>query len=369
MAATDIGEREKMVKELAKTRASIRKKHRALKTGKMENEIAMESRFKPIVDPLRRIAERAERDEIERDEIKREMIKRDAIDASPVTTSVEEKWNEEKWKEEELTPAWKKPKVKRIRARRRLDVVSTPPNVHPIERDPFARGETEEEMFEPENLESSSTFKTPVKPTSRISQDYEMPHGRLGPLGRKYLGALLGGEAPNEIDHVYGVYMSAKGAMLGNRRFNIDADDSILIDEIKYIGTPGLYELIFMKNPDSLIYTEKDKLTYKSILLTTNAHKRDHDPKKSVLGNKGYKYKFVIAPLIHGSSAKKMGAGRVPSTMRVTNDRIDYIHWDDPNELVDRLRLLDASRRAGNNAHENEILSIIEELRETGAIV
>ncbi|XP_011869582.1 PREDICTED: uncharacterized protein LOC105562976 [Vollenhovia emeryi] len=55
--------------------------------------------------------------------------------------------------------------------------------------------------------------------------------------------------------------------------------------------------------------------------------------------------------------------------MTLNNNAIDYVHWDDPNELVDRLRLLDASRRASHNAHDNEMLSIIEELREAGFIV
>jgi len=49
--------------------------------------------------------------------------------------------------------------------------------------------------------------------------------------------------------------------------------------------------------------------------------------------------------------------------------RLITLHWDDPNELVDHLRLLDASHRAGNNAHDNEILSIIEEFREAGLII
>jgi len=48
---------------------------------------------------------------------------------------------------------------------------------------------------------------------------------------------------------------------------------------------------------------------------------------------------------------------------------IDYVHWDDPNKLVDHLRLLDASHQAGNNAHDNEMLSIIEELREASLII
>jgi len=46
------------------------------------------------------------------------------------------------------------------------------------------------------------------------------------------------------------------------------------------------------------------------------------------------------------------------------------MHWDDLNELVDHLWLLEASRQnAGHNAHDNEMLSIIEELREAGIII
>jgi len=55
--------------------------------------------------------------------------------------------------------------------------------------------------------------------------------------------------------------------------------------------------------------------------------------------------------------------------MMLNDNAIDYAHWDDPNELVNLLRLLDASQRAGNNAHDNEMLSIIEELREAGFII
>ncbi|KYN21765.1 hypothetical protein ALC57_05866 [Trachymyrmex cornetzi] len=50
-------DREKVAKEIAKTSDSIRKKYRALKTGKMNEDIALERRFKPIVDPLKQIVE------------------------------------------------------------------------------------------------------------------------------------------------------------------------------------------------------------------------------------------------------------------------------------------------------------------------
>ena len=53
----------------------------------------------------------------------------------------------------------------------------------------------------------------------------------------------------------------------------------------------------------------------------------------------------------------------------MNENKIDYVHWNDSNELVDRLRLLEASRQADHNAHNNEILYIIEELREAGLII
>lgn len=47
---------------------------------------------------------------------------------------------------------------------------------------------------------------------------------------------------------------------------------------------------------------------------------------------------------------------------------VDYVHWNDPKELVDRLRLLIESKCVGHTGHDNEINSILEELREDGII-
>jgi len=45
------------------------------------------------------------------------------------------------------------------------------------------------------------------------------------------------------------------------------------------------------------------------------------------------------------------------------NYRPEYIYWDDPNELVERLRLITAAYQAGNTAHCDEMMSILKELR------
>ena len=45
--------REKIAREIEKTSDSICKKHRALKTGRIETGIALGRRFKPLIEPLR----------------------------------------------------------------------------------------------------------------------------------------------------------------------------------------------------------------------------------------------------------------------------------------------------------------------------
>ena len=70
-----------------------------------------------------------------------------------------------------------------------------------------------------------------------------------------------------------------------------------------------------------------------------------------------------------GCAGTRQGRGLpIDESMTVTDNAIDYVYWDDPNELVDRLGLLVASRAAGHTGHDNEITSIVEELREDGRI-
>ncbi|KAL6268120.1 hypothetical protein P5V15_001210 [Pogonomyrmex californicus] len=78
------------------------------------------------------------------------------------------------------------------------------------------------------------------------------------------MGVLLSGDRQSEIDHIYGVYFDEGGSMLGDKRFNVAIDDSVIVGDARYPDTPSLYELIFKRFPDDV--TENDKQTYKSIL-------------------------------------------------------------------------------------------------------
>ena len=55
------------------------------------------------------------------------------------------------------------------------------------------------------------SFETSLRRTLRTSQGRETLHSRLGPLGQKYVGALLA----SGVDHVFGVYYDEGGTMLG----------------------------------------------------------------------------------------------------------------------------------------------------------
>lgn len=79
------------------------------------------------------------------------------------------------------------------------------------------------------------------------------------------------------------------------------------------------------------------------------------------------KYCKIIKPFFSSKTKLKTG-GYIPICKKYKSDT-DYVYWDDPNELIERLKLLIASQSAGNTNHDNEILSIIEELKESGIIL
>ncbi|KYN02981.1 hypothetical protein ALC62_06186 [Cyphomyrmex costatus] len=366
-SSTELKDLERIAKQIAKTSDSIRKKHRALKTGKINEDIALEKHFKPVVEPLKQIIENTAAGE------KSQPIKKEVN----VTKYKNTKKKENLKKMLQLTPSKQRTKESNVT----LDssnYASSEPRKLSYER---SHVPAVEDVYETPN----EPLETLVKQSLQTRQFHEELNIQLGPLGQKYVNMLLGGDREKAIDRVYGVYLNENGTMLGDKRFDIDTNDFVIIDGVKYKGTPGLYELIFKRIPDDAIYTENDKLAYKSILLATNAHRRSHNADNPILGNKGYKYKNIITPVVSGKrqvgtgipcarnlndkSGKRVGEGVIPLEMTLNDNKIDYVHWDDPNELVDRLRLLEASRQAAHNAHDNEILSIIEKLRETGLII
>jgi len=70
----------------------------------------------------------------------------------------------------------------------------------------------------------------------------------LGSLSQKYVGAILTGDRESDMDRTYGIYLDKDKMMFGSKRFDVDKADNIIIDGVRYVGTPGLYELIFRES-------------------------------------------------------------------------------------------------------------------------
>lgn len=184
----------------------------------------------------------------------------------------------------------------------------------------------------------------------------------------------------DELDTLYGPYKDFNNEWkFGDSNITIN-DDKIQIRNQIWALTPGLFSLMFHKTPTG--YDKSELQIYKKILFNTNAHKRDYRADGQIKGTRAYKYKHIIKKLFKENAQTSLPISLSTSTtrnrrkdnymgdglMNFNSCKANYIYWDDPNELVDRLRLLLASQAAGHTNHNNEIVSIIEELYEANII-
>ena len=277
--------KKKLLEHIIKTRNTIRKKYKALKSGRIEEEIKLEDTFKPITKPLKELVKRTKNEPS--DTIKSELLQ---------PKYLEKEVGDENPEYFETPTSHKQTSMKKTTSRRQILPRYTPLPIQYIDREPLQ-----------------------------------------GPIA-DYL-QLYSTQSP-EVDSRYGLRYNKYGEWkVGNSSVEI-SEDSINISGKTYNYTPGLLELLVMKDPNREKITDEDLQNYKSILLDTSAHKRGYDTRKQTRGNAGVKYKNIIKDLLNS----KKGGG----LMQVIDKNINHVlYWNDPNELVDRLRLLIATQQAG----------------------
>lgn len=198
-------------------------------------------------------------------------------------------------------------------------------------------------------------------------------------IPRSYLRDLMRNDTS---DNTYGVFYDIDNDKfsLGNTILKINNNDpDIYLKDKRFAGTTGLYELLFKKSP--IGYTKTDLKNYITMLDLTSAHKLKNDPTGRVKGCNSRKYQEIIKPglekyatpvrrRIHtaGADVEGSGASSIGLLGVVDNKKFKYIYFDDPNELVERLKVLLASRDVGNNSHNNEINSLLTQLRQLDLI-
>jgi len=190
----------------------------------------------------------------------------------------------------------------------------------------------------------------------------------LGPIATEYLRTMA---SKIQTDKTFGLHDKNGAFYIGDSEVTIFGD-SILIGENEFNGTPGLWELITSKNPDSEIYTSQDIDAYKTILLNTNAIVNPETGK--VRSSFGDKYKSIIKPIYdeYLSSKKMRTSAILPTkgkgiTLR-QSPASSMLMPSDPNALIEMVALRVASYRAGNTGVRNEIVDISDELLRQGVI-
>ena len=239
-----------------------------------------------------------------------------------------------------------------------------------VKKEPDIKKEEEEEMDDMVEEEEEDMMETDgdeqvaaEKPVADLG-DYLNKY--KGWTARKYMRALLSHD--QSVDTTYGPYFEGDTLYLGDKEldFEDETDRSVKLSGVKFKVTPGVLELIFKKSPDPLIYDQTDLKLYKDILKHTHAHKKNRSAAQNAAINrvqKSVKYNNVIKQLFP-PKRRNTFSGR--GARDLSSPQVTY--WDDPNELCERLQLLVTSADTGNNGHRNEIISIVEELREAGLI-
>lgn len=141
---------------------------------------------------------------------------------------------------------------------------------------------------------------------------------------------------------------------------------NLIVKGHEYQVTPGLFNLLTIKNPQR--YTENDVGRYRLLILQTYAHRYRYSAAGDLYPNRSLKYTKFLQSFIADLSTPSKQGGELLKKVDSTKHGVEYVYWNRPSELVKRLRLLYASKWAGNTSHDNEIISILEELREEGLI-
>lgn len=330
LALTD---HERAVKrKLVEATKSIRKKISTFRSGVSVGEQAFQRTFKPIIKPLTEVASIVKAQKPEPEPLKQITQK-----AEPLLKQITHKGE----------PV----------AKRKIEA----------QREPLDKQKLEEYV--------SKTVKKEEEDDDERFFDTE--EEGIHPKASEYLKDLR--ETPQYFDIQYGPHLDDKGLLkMGNTdiRFGMKTMKLMRGGDIiaQYDITPELLNVLFT-NTSPINVSERTKKTYAQILNVTNAIRKRYDGNSGIQGTRSQKYSAFIKPiledynlLIKTTPTPSRSVRKGEGINKYLTPQVDYRYWDSLKELVDRLRLLWASQHAGNNSHHNEIVAILEELREAGVI-
>jgi hypothetical protein len=370
-----------LVKQLISSRKALKQKYKSLKSDIVKSQSSLEKNYKPITQPLK------------------ELLSTLKIDTKP----------ELKQEKEEL-PSFRTSIPALFKNFREEYYHTVPEDTYQYDATLHPEG-----SFFDDSLQRPPTA---AELEEKQLQTYLTHYHK--PLPRAYIEDQIRSANKDEFDYTFGIHYNPETEKyeIGKTPITFQGAD-IEIENMVYRGTTGLYELLFKKSPVG--YKSEDLDNYIDIIRRNNVQYLNYNPEDGINTSNDPKFKKIIKPHIStinfltkqkelekkrekearerqlsplsrprtasDSSLEprrlRSRTGSIPkikpqlsSTKIGTNldmvdwndKKIEYRYFDDPNEIVERLRLLVASQKAGNTAHNNEIISIIEELKEAKII-
>ena len=189
-------------------------------------------------------------------------------------------------------------------------------------------------------------------------QDIDISFGiHLGTDGKYYMGAT---KSPDS-----GKYR------LNSKKMLTIGFNNIIVDDEKFVGTPGLWELIMKNKPNPDNFNEKDLEAYGMLLLKTNVLHHNFNPDNpNPRSSDSYKWNYIFKHVWR--NREDIRKKEVERTAEKEVKKIDgngvVVIPSDPNALLERLDLLLASQEAGHTGVRNELVSICDELKRQGVL-
>ena len=202
-----------------------------------------------------------------------------------------------------------------------------------------------------EKLPQAITFPTtqPLGEASGETSGEEKPLN-LGEIAEEYL------KKPNR-DKTFGIRNVEGLYYIGNKQATI-VNNNIIVDDEKFKGTHGLWELLMSKKPG--YFDDNDYNEYAKLMVKTNALHKDYNPNNSYpRSSRGDKWNLIRDIWANREDIKKKEGYEGKGVVVIPSD---------PNALLERLDLLLASQEAGHTGVRNELVSICDELKRQGVL-
>ena len=204
----------------------------------------------------------------------------------------------------------------------------------------------------------------PTKLLKKVFPSIEFKASDIINFGPLAVDSLLKAFTKKDIDKFYGIYAEDGNFKIGDKKITIEKDN-IIIDDITFVGTPGLWELITLKNPEN--YTEEDLTNYQRLVILTNTAYRNNNPFQNYpKQSRGIKWKNIIKPIwekIKKEEYKEFVEPEDDDPQPGPSGTGLKILPSDPNALINRFDLLFSSQKAGHTGVRNEIVAILDELK------